>query len=263
MTRPNEYIEGLRLYHKKLEGLLTKQYNVKPEYLETLSWGYHTTAFYIKADNGKEYLLKMTDWSRDKEAGITKDVELSTRLGNVIPTPTYIKTNQGGYICKFENKLLRLSNYISGVAPLDMNFNVLEQMALILRKIHETDRPQDKNVLLHGDLTPHNVLVSFDKVVAVMDFELSIMGPREWDLARTAVFSWNYMQKTNFEEVAHFVLEKYGHKGISADLLYKYAVENAKGFLMAVEQYKSNYDRVGDWQRDRAFALAQLTKLLL
>ena len=154
-----------------------------------------------------------------------------------------------------------------------MNFDILEQMVKILKKMHPIDiagvawrfgiaspptTDHRNDVLLHGDLTPHNVLVSFGKIVAVMDFELAFVGPLEWDLARTAFFSWNYMKNISFEQVAQFVLEKYANDSINSDLFYKYVVENAQKHLDSVEKHRNDYDHQEDWDKDNNFATKQL-----
>ena len=275
------YVNNLKIYHKKLEKGLLQNYKIDTKYLEVLSWGYHTTAIYIKSSDNKEYLLKLADRSEEKEQAIIKDINLSNQLRIVVPTPVYIKTLSNNYTCRFEDKILRLSHYVSGLAPLAITFDILEQMVDVLRKIHdyawvpqqleeravksgtrsENAAVPARQVLLHGDLTPHNVLVSYGKLVAVMDFEMSFGGPREWDLARTAFFSWNYMKNTSFEQIAHFVLKKYAHDAINPDLFYAYAVENAQKHLNSVEKYQINYDRQEDWEKDRDFAKNQLATL--
>lgn len=278
LARSTQYIQGLRTYHKKLEGVLRQNYNVDTKYLEVLSWGYHTTAFYIKSSDNKEYLLKLADWNEEKEANIKKDLDLSDFLRPAIPTPIYIKNISNEYTCQFEDKILRLSHYISGLAPLKMNFDVLGQMVDVLRKIHafatshesgravhgtRPARAMSQSVLLHGDLTPHNVLVSYDKIVAVMDFEMSFTGSKEYDLARTAVFSWNYMKNIQFENVAQAVLEKYAAENIDADLFYRLVVENAQEHLNSVKKHRADYDQHKDWEKDHDFALRQLQRLVL
>lgn len=258
------YILGLKKYHRRLQDLLKDEYSIDTGYFETLSWGYHTTAFYIKATDGKEYTLRMADWSRQKKEGTNKDVGLSLRLKSVIPTPDYIKDKTGLYCQRFEDKIVRLSHFISGLAPLDLTYDVLDQMTDVLKKIHRFVPANDKGeVLLHGDLTPHNVLVSFDKLVAVMDFELSFTGPREYDLARMTVFCWNYLKGEEFENVAGHILKTYNNTTLNLDLFYKYVVENAKKHLEAVERHREDYDRPQDWEKDRDFASAQLKRLIL
>lgn len=258
-----KYIAGLKEYHQRLSNFVKDSYLVDPKYLEVISWGYHTTAIYIKASNNREYLLKLANRSVEKEQGILKDIELSNKLRGVIPTPIYIKNLSDNYICRFEDKILRLSHYISGLSPLDMDFNILEQMVDVLKKIHGTAHSDSlhNGVLLHGDLTPHNVLVSFGKIVATMDFELAFIGLREWDLARTTVFSWSYMKSTSFEQVARFVLEKYMDDFVDSDLFFKYAIENAQRHLDSVEKHRNDYDRQKDWEKDYAFAQRQIATL--
>jgi Ser/Thr protein kinase RdoA (MazF antagonist) len=256
-----KYIEGLKVYHEKLTQAVKQNYGLDTEYLEVLSWGYHTTAIYLKSRDNKEYLLKLADWSEEKERGILKDIELSNKLRGTIPTPIYLKNLSDSYICRFEDKIIRLSHYISGLSPLDINFDILDQMVNVLKKIHYTSRrPNSTNddVLLHGDLTPHNVLVSFGKIVAVVDFEMSFIGPREWDLARTAFFSWNYMKNAPFDKVAQVVLETYANNSVDTGLFYKYAVENAQTHLASVEKHRSDYDQQAAWEKDRDFAKKQL-----
>jgi len=248
------YIAGLKAYHKDLTDVVEKNYGVKTQYLEVISWGYHTTALYLKTADNEEYLIKLANWSEEKEKLVLKDIKLSQDLKFVIPTPVYIPNHSGRYITRHQNKILRLSHYISGLAPLDMNYDILGQMVGVLKKIHSFN-------ILHGDLTPHNVLVSYGKLVAVTDFELSFEGPNEYDLARTSVFSWNYFKDENFENVAKFVLEKYADEKIDPDLFYRLCVENARKHLDAVRNHHQDYGFEQDWERDHDFAKKQLEKL--
>lgn len=281
-----KYIAGLKNYHTKLTQFVKQSYQVDIKYLEVLSWGYHTTAMYLKSSDDKEYLLKLADWSEEKEAGVRKDIELSDLLGDTVPTPRYIKNLNGDYICRFEDKIIRLSHYISGLAPLNMSYDILEQIVDLLKKIHAFSvknipanlnmqmdardivkqaviQPTElkKPVLLHGDLTPHNVLVSYDKLVAVMDFELATIGPREYDLARTAVFCWNYMPNESFTDVACSVLEKYSNDMVDVDLVYILALETAQKQVEFTLKHIKNDNKQGDWLRDYDFSLSQFKKL--
>ncbi len=249
-----DYIAVLKAYHKDLTDAVEKNYGVKTQYLEVISWGYHTTAMYLKAENGGEYLIKLTDWSEIKEKLILKDIKISQDLKPTVPTPTYLPNNSGTYVTRYKDKMLRLSHFISGLAPLDMNYDILGQMIGALKKIHRFN-------ILHGDLTPHNVLVSFGKLVAVMDFELSFAGPIEYDLARTSVFSWNYFKNESFENVANFVLKRYSHDQIGSSLFYKFCLENAKKHLESITKHQKDYYSKEDWTRDHDFAKKQLEKL--
>lgn len=249
-----DYIAGLKTYHKDLTDVVKKNYGVKTQYLEVISWGYHTTAFYIKVRDNAEYLLKLTAWSEEKEKLILKDIKLSQDLKSVLPTPVYIPNHSGSYITRYQDKILRLSHYISGLAPLAMDYDILGQMVDVLKKVHGFN-------IIHGDLTPHNVLVSYGKLIAVMDFELSFDGPKEYDLARTSVFSWNYFKDEPFENIAKFVLEKYADDKIDPDLFYKLCVKNSRKHLDAVTNHRRDYDSEQDWKRDHDFAKNQLDKL--
>lgn len=249
-----DYIAGLKTYHKDLTDVVEKNYGVITQYLEVISWGYHTTALYLKATDNAEYLIKLTGWSEEKEKLILKDVKLSHDLKPVIPTPVYIPNHSGRHITRYQDKILRLSHYISGLAPLNMDYDILGQMIAVLKKIHGFN-------ILHGDLTPHNVLVSYGKLVAVMDFELSFEGPKEYDLARTSVFSWNYFKDEGFENIGKFVLEKYADDRIDTDLFYSLCIENARKHLDAVTDHRGDYDNKQDWKRDYDFAKNQLEKL--
>jgi Ser/Thr protein kinase RdoA (MazF antagonist) len=258
------YITALQVYHKQLESAIKAKYGIDTKYLEVLSWGYHTTAIYVKAPNDREYLLKLADWSELKEQGCLKDIALSNQLRASIPTPEYLTTLSGDYTCRFEDKILRLSHYISGVAPLAMTYPILAQMVAVLSKLHavklppETGQSAPNAVMLHGDLTPHNVLVAYGQLVAVLDFELSTVGRREYDLARTAFFSWNYMQEASFEAVASFVLKAYGHTQVDTDLFSKYVLANAQSHVEAVVKHQPDYDSPQAWTQDYTFATNQL-----
>jgi len=249
-----DYIAGLKAYHKDLADVVEKNYGVKAQYLEVISWGYHTTALYLKTADNEEYLIKLANWSEEKEKLVLKDIKLSQDLKFVIPTPVYIPNCSGKYITRYQDKILRLSHYISGLAPLDMNYDILGQMVSVLKKIHSFN-------ILHADLTPHNVLVSYGKLVAVMDFELSFVGPKEYDLARTSVFCWNYFKDESFENIAKFVLEKYENDKIDPDLFYRLCVENSRKHLDAVTDHRQDYGSGRDWKRDHDFAKSQLEKL--
>lgn len=47
--------------------------------------------------------------------------------------------------------------------------------------------PSGEVVVCHGDLHPVNLVVREDGIVVLLDWELALLGPREFDLARTAL----------------------------------------------------------------------------
>ena len=97
-------------------------------------------------------------------------------------------------------------SYIDGVAglyPLPAELwtdEVLGQAAALLRRYHEATRgfvpPADARwhhdvrhpveVVCHGDVAPYNCIYREGRIIALIDFDWAVPGPRLWDLAEAA-----------------------------------------------------------------------------
>lgn len=267
-TQTEEYIINISKDHKAMEKLLKTQWDIDTVYFENIAWGYNTTAYYIKSTKA-DYLLRTAKYTTHKALLLKKDIYLSGVLAEAIPTSNYLPTiNDKNY--KIQTKrIFKLSKFIEGTPPFDLSFAVLDQIITHMIKIHDHDanmlsmklpklsRKTEKNVLLHGDLSPSNVLISHGKVVGILDFEKAMLGPIEYDVARTTVLCWFRMINHPFDQVANYIKENYEHgtkKELDIKLLKKYYEKTIKSHLNNVAKHKTRYDSVQKWEEDHKFA---------
>jgi tRNA A-37 threonylcarbamoyl transferase component Bud32 len=268
-TGKTAYVANLKKYHEQLAQVLMTYYDITPMYMEVLSWGYNTTAFYIKSAGG-EFSMRIVDFSEPRQEALIKDIAVSRKLGLYLPTAEYIESKAQKFLTAFtdienEKKLMRVAKFITGVQPFDMTTDILNQAIAYLKRMHDVqvsdelkpelgriENPKKQYVLLHGDLTPSNLLVSFGKVVAILDFERAALGPIEYDLARTTVFCWFRMATESFRQVFDNVADSYGN--VNKDLMFRYSLDHAKEHLDNVTQAKARYTEESLWQKDLTFA---------
>lgn len=258
--------------------LLKEEYAIIPRVFEKSAWGYNTVAYYVQ-HSSDTYVVKVTPTSKEKLVGCQKDVLISTLLSPALPTPRYLKNRHGEYMTNASDLIIRVAHYIEGTSPFKMNIPVYKQIIQLLAVLHTTPVDsvlkallgQNLNVLdggsvfLHGDLTPSNVIVADDKVVGLMDFEDSLIGPVEYDLARSAVFSWFRMDSMPFKDLVDLTMEEY--KG-SADRLkmLNYCVRHARNHLKQVVEHKGSYKDEVFWNDDYNFsskALKEIESLII
>lgn len=266
-TDRESYLKGLQKYHKLLEQALLEEYNISTDYLEVLAWGFTTTAFYIKSKSNA-YLVRLSNYSKEKLEGVNKEITLSNYFNSRIPTSKYLKNKSGGYTNIYEDRILRVSEYIEGIAPFDINTDMFKQMIEVLKIIHSSEIPnvdlpkkpfENKPLkFLHGDLTPSNILISYGKIVGVLDFEMSLLGPVERDLAKTILFGWYRTPGSTFENVLTSALGFYNQKDVDVALMMKYTFEYAKEFLDNIISHKAIYNHKKDWEHDFDFAKRKL-----
>jgi len=266
------YLKGLQRYHKLLERILFEEYGISTDYLEVLGWGFTTTAFYIKFKNNA-YLVRLSNYSKEKLDSINKEIYISNYFNSEIPTSKYLKNKSGEYASIFKDRIFRVSEYIEGISPFDIDMDIFKQMIKILRIIHASEIPninlpeklaENKPLkFLHGDLTPSNILISYGKIVGILDFEMSLTGPVEWDLAKTTLFGWYRMPGSSFENVLTSALTFYNQINIDTNLMIKYALEHAEEFLNNIISHKNIYHHKEDWEHDFDFAKGRLSELAL
>lgn len=266
VLRKKQYIGKLKIYHKKLEEFIKEHYGLDTDYLENTSWGYNTTTFYLKTKQG-DYVARLGGYSTEKEENVRKDIMLTNLLRSHVPTAEYIRTKDGSYFKIFnEDKIVRVTKYIQGTPPFNMTLDVLKEAVSYLKNIHQHPvdnldlplKPGKHPKLLHGDLTPSNILISFDKIVGIVDFEMAVLGPVEWDLARCAVFGWYRMSDVAIEKALQIVAETYNDPTLDTDLLIEFAVKNAQEHLKNVKSHKEFYDNAKDWENDLKDAKTKL-----
>lgn len=259
-TEKDQYIKDLERDHKLIEEVVSNQWNVQTQYLENIFWGYNTSAFYIKAHNN-EYILRTTKNTVSKQKLLKIDLGLSKYLNNVVPTSMYLKTTKNKDFYMDDKRIYKLSKYIQGVPPFDMSLEIFKQAVEMLYKIHQTPPPPQKTIklkikgktLLHGDLTPSNILISHDKVVGILDFELAFLGPAEYDIARASTLSWFRLQEIPFQEFIS-TAEKAYEKELDRKLLLRLSKHTAEKHLANIVKYKGNYENEKMWLKDYLFA---------
>lgn len=246
--------------------ILQKAYGVTPDVLEKSAWGFNSTAYYFRQGDD-QFVAKVTLSDPEKLAKCQKDVQLSMALANIVPTSTFIPNKNGDFITQDGGFIVRVARFVAGAPPFDMNSRVYKSMLDQLRKFHLVPladllpviKPLKLPVLegsktfLHGDLTPSNVIVAGDKIQAVLDFEDSLIGPVEYDLARCAVFSWFRWQQADFEQVFHETLTGYGNR-IDQTKLADYCQRHVQEYLEHIVEYKAKYDNLTNWTDDYNFA---------
>lgn len=253
---------------KELPNIIKKYYDINVDLVDILAWGYQSVAFYVEAE-GKIYTVRTDINTPQNKAKTEKEIYLSGILHQYIPTAEYINNMENNPLTEIDQKILRVSKYIKGTAPFKMNMDILEQAVKILSKIHSIDFDKinldtklihhlDTNYkdaiprLLHGDLTPSNIIVADNIVVGVLDFADSSFGPIEWDLAHTCVFSWYRMHEFKYEQIIEKALNTYKNQ-VNLEYLYKFSLTQVENHLKKIIDNKANYDNEQFWNDDYNF----------
>ena len=279
MDQRHDYILKTQKYNKHLEDLVVGQYDFDIKFLNLINWGYNTTAFYLETSIGN-LILRLCDYSKEKLLSVQKDILISEVLERLLPIPHFYKNKKGNHICLITDdqgvkKILRISDHVEGVMPFNPDKNTIIQTVTFLKKLH-TQIPQDKlklleessllevketqnRVLIHGDLTPSNILISHNKLVRVVDFENACLGAREIDLARASVFFWFRMSELKFEEVLCMFLENY-NEDVNSNILYDLSHKFLSEHIENVKNNREIYDNEVAWQRDIEFSTNMLAR---
>lgn len=266
-TEKDQYIKDLEKDHKHIEEVIGQNWGIQTQYLENIFWGYNTSAFYIKAHNN-EYILRTTKNTLSKQKLLKTDLILSKYLNTVVPTSMYLKTTKNTDYHKDSKRIYKLSKYIQGVPPFDMTLDIYKQAVEMLYKIHQTPPPSQKLIklsvkgptLLHGDLTPSNILIAHNKIVGILDFELAFQGPAEYDIARAGTLSWFRLQEVPYQEFVSVAEKTYGNK-LDRSLMLKFSIQTAKKHLSNIVKYKANYENEKMWLKDHNFAKKMYERL--
>ncbi len=272
-------------YHKRLEQIVEKNFGIDVVYSENFSWGYTSTSTYIKDVNDNEFIARISDATLEKERVTKKDIEINSKINLSVETRKYIPNKEGHkmtYIKEekdsqgnilMQDRMLTFYPYLQGMPPFDMTKEIFEQAVKILHEIHQIDpkifscklprvegAQKGEEKFLHGDMTPSNMLVSYDKIEAIVDFELACIGPAEYDIARGAVFSW-FRMKTDqgLGNLLEFAQKIYPDE-LNQDLLKKYAIEHTKSHLENIKGNKGRYQNIKDYRKERRFTQKMLRR---
>ena len=278
MDQRHDYILKTQKYNKHIEEIIVQEYDFEIKFLNLINWGYNTTAFYLETSIGN-LILRLSSYSEDKLKSVQKDILISELLYRELPIPHFIISKRGNHINVITDeqgnkKILRISDHVEGVMPFNPSKDVIEQTAAFLRTLHTVDKDKLKilkeskmldirevkeQVLVHGDLTPSNVLISHEKLVRVVDFENACIGDRETDIARSSVFFWFRMSDLKFEDILCQFLNKYSHE-LDIDTLYHYSSLFLNEHIENVISSKNLYDSEEIWKKDLEFSQLMLKK---
>lgn len=272
-----EYHQKVIEYESHLKDFIQQKYSLKINFLTLMNWGYTTTAYYMKTDKGN-FVCRISKFSKDKEEGLTKDIQVSNILMDSYNIPAYINSNQGEYLLKYvdlmgQSQLLRISDHIEGVIGFNISIENVRDLALFLHKLHH-ELPNEQDIklkelfkpnegkFLHGDLTPTNCLISYGKVVRIVDFEHSFFGSIEYDLARTAVFCWFHLENLKFTEIEEILLSAYKTKDqIDTNILHDFAQNNIAKLIYNIKKHTQDYENEQKLNDELKFAMNMEKKL--
>ncbi len=273
MTDNENYHQHTLQYEKHLKAFIEEKYALNISKLTVLSWGYTTTAYYIESDKGK-FIARLSPFSKEKQAGLTKDVSVSHILKEYLPIPTYLNARDGNFLLGYtdynsKKSLLRISDFSEGMTALDITMENVEDMARFLNLLHFglaerviTELRKVLNahdgVFLHGDLTPTNTIISHGKIVRYVDFEHAFFGPVEYDLARTAVFSWFLLSELSFEELTQNIAKSY-EASFEQEKYLEFAKLHLNTHFENIKKHKSDYEDPTKFSHDLAFAEKMLS----
>ncbi len=291
-----DYVQGLEEYHKFVVAIIEKNYDLGIRFFENYAWGLVSTTFYIKSRKG-DFTAKISNYTEESEKQIQVDKIMSDFLRKEIPTSEYIETQDNKFSLRFKDpngqeKLLRITKHLVGMSPFGMKYNYLESGINWLKKLHYHILPPENLIklpylsldsstkyLLHGDMTPNNLLIFFEKVDAVLDFGLSSIGPVEYDLGRLALFTWFRMPGVDFQEILQTTSSYYIRASvefnfevnkrvdikeisINQKLIKHFAGEHCSSYLKDVLKHRKLYLDDAKWQADYDFVKTKLEELL-
>lgn len=269
------------LFHNNIAENIQDNYDVKVLWTKVIAWGYQTIGVYMEDVNHKKYIIKLTRKEYEKKEKMIRSILVEEYLYDKIPSALYVKNTNDDWITEYSNGeygdyLLRLQHHIEGVPAFDMTFDILSQTIDYLKIIHSSEPPhialptyestrEIDYKLLHGDLTPSNILVSFGNVTGILDFEECMLGPVEFDLSRLAVFSWFRMSDIAYDEVLKKTLELYGIQKYDLKWLHELSVHQLEERLANLEKYRHEYEDDKPWKDDYDYTskkLGEIRKLL-
>lgn len=268
-------------FHKAVKAVVEEKYPLQVQWTKVIAWGYQTVCLYMEDNHQNKYVIKYTKANEQKLAKISKSIHLEHYLTIKLPTPEYIKNNEGGFITQFNtDHVLRLQHHLEGIPPYDMTWEIFDQAIEKLQILHQMPIPTEVEieqyinndlastleetdyVLLHGDLTPSNILISFGRITGILDFEESLIGPAEYDLARLAVFSGYYMQDVTFDDLWNRCKTTYQLRKLNKVVFVSTALEHLQERLQNLGAHKESYDNLGDWEADLQFTQDKLEEIL-
>lgn len=279
---------------KFINDVIASNYDVDIKGFKVIAWGYQTLSLYMTDTTNTEYLIKVSPKSQEKIRKLEKAIAVENALHNTLKTPLFLKNRSGEFVTSKDKLVVVLQEFIHGSQVFIMDWNIFKQGIESLNQIHTFPKlstklenlnyksllkevvPElkknvglndfmrqlsDKFVLLHGDLTPANILVQNGKISGVIDFEECMYGPAEYDLSRFAVFTTFHMEEQNLEVYLAEIKKIY--KGTLSDVtFYLTALFHLKQRLRSLQKHKKDYEDLSYWKMDYMFTDFKIQKLL-
>lgn len=261
--------------HVFLANHVIEEYGIDTKFSDVVGWGYNSTSIYLNDTADNEYLIKFRTNTLENKASITKDIYFANYLKNEIPTVEYIPSKNSNYITEANNLLYTVHKFKQGVTPFRLTREIIVDSIPYFKRIHNFKVPSKREIelrqllgngdpskykLLHGDITPSNYLVAYNKVSAILDFEFMCIGPVEYDLASMIVFSWFRMETETYISIRDFIISEYDEP-VNSALIYKYASNLLESRLTAIHKFKKTYKSRKDWLSDFNFTTSKLNEL--
>ncbi len=263
--------------HEALKDRVHQMYKIEIAKSELISWGYHSFTIYMETATGRKIIARIANKTPERDVLLQRAILVEQLLAEVIPTPRYIENIEGSCITDFEKQTIRLHEHIEGTAPFDMNKEIFVQMIDVLNKIHGFSNkakgldklylptmPAENYVLLHGDLTPSNIIVASNKISGVLDFENTILGPAEYDLAYMTLFSWYRFKRIDFTNLTDLIKHHYhDYNSIDIDKLNDFAKKILERHLNNIIKHKDDYINKEHWKNEKEYFQNLSTRLHL
>lgn len=222
-------------YGNKIRKHLKNSYNIENvEFINCYSWGFNTSAFYIHIDENTKYTARISS-NLNKGKNLLNDIYWSNKLKSIVTTSEFIKDRFNNEISFFGNSYFRLSKHIEGTAPFEMNFEIFDQIIEKLTLIHNFEI-KGKECLIHGDTTPSNFLVSYEKLVGILDFEETRFGYPEEDFGKLTIFSSTRDIEKSFLDYLDRTLSKSPY--LDRDKIIHFAKISVKKYIENLENNK-------------------------
>lgn len=200
-------VDFCRRNAKSIQNFIKQTYDIDVKFTNVFSWGYNSASIYVLDKKDNAFVARVREYNRDAKEKLHKEIFFADYFKDLFITPKFVKSKKDESITYFKGHTFLIHKHISGIAPFDMDLEILAKACIIAHSIHQLEIPDYPLVkfkstqkydpkLLHGDITPYNLLTENNDLVALLDYEEVMTGPIERDLARLCLISWFKMAES-------------------------------------------------------------------
>ena len=259
---------------KSIENFITKTYNLDVKFSNVFSWGYNSASIYILDKNDNAYVARVREYNKTVKEKLNKEIFFADYFKTLFRTPSFVKTSKGEYITYFKGHSILIHKHISGVAPFDMDLEILGKACEIAYRVHQLKIPDYplqkystkasyKPKLLHGDITPYNLLTENNDLVALLDYEEIMIGPLERDLARLVLISWFKLAETSdilISTCVNVAVKSYPGQ-VNEAMLIQIIHEQLNERINNIKKHKKNYKSALAYKQEMAYVEQFLARM--